>query len=137
MPRDSAVGLERSIAQIDGFDRGECMERWQTSFGRPPPKHLSVPFMKRVLIWDIQNDLLGGVSAKTERRLSQIASGKKLRSKAKPGSHPVREWHGRTYQVGVTSDGYVLDGKTWRSLSAIARQITGAHWSGPRFFGVE
>lgn len=137
MPRDSAIGLERLIAQIAALDRGECKESWRSAFGRPPPKHLSLPFMKRVLIWNLQNDLLGGVSPKTERRLAQIASGKKLRSKAKPGSHLVREWNGRTYQVEVTSDGYVMDGKTWRSLSAIARHITGAHWSGPRFFGVE
>jgi hypothetical protein len=56
---------------------------------------------------------------------------------AKPGARLVREWNGRTYQVDVTDGGYVMDGKTWRSLSAIARHITGAHWSGPRFFGVQ
>ena len=55
---------------------------------------------------------------------------------AKPGSHFVREWNGRTYQVEVVDGGYTMDGKTWRSLSAIARHITGAHWSAPRFFGV-
>ena len=80
---------------------------------------------------------LGGASAKTERRLKQIASGKSVAVVAKPGSHLVREWNGRTYQVKVTDEGYVMDGKPWRSLSAIARHITGAHWSGPRFFGVD
>jgi len=49
----------------------------------------------------------------------------------------VREWNGRTYQVEVKDGAYVMDGKSWRSLSALAKHITGAHWSGPRFFGVQ
>lgn len=98
---------------------------------------ISPQFIKRVLIWDLQNKELGGLSAGTERRLKQIASGKPPPAKAKPGSHLVREWNGRTYQVEVIDGGYVMDGKAWRSLSAIARHITGARWSGPRFFGVQ
>ena len=92
--------------------------------------------MKRVLIWEMQNGMLGGLSVKTERRLKQIASGRVPPAAAKPGSHLIREWNGRTYQVEVIEGRYVMDGKAWRSLSAIARHITGAHWSGPRFFGV-
>ncbi len=124
------------IAEIETCDRAACLVRWRAAFDRPPPKHLSLQFIKRVLIWDAQNRALGGVSAKTTRVLKQIASGKPLPTAAKPGSHLVREWNGRTYQVEVTDCGYVMDGKTWRSLSAIAKHITGAHWSGPRFFGV-
>ena len=124
------------IVEIERFDRSACLERWQAVFGRSPPKHLSQPFMKKVLIWDLQTRVLGGVSAKTGRRLKRIAAGKSVPLVAKPGSHLVREWNGRTYQVEVTEDGYVMDGATWRSLSAIARHITGARWSGPRFFGV-
>jgi hypothetical protein len=48
----------------------------------------------------------------------------------------MREWNGRMHLVDVTDNGFVFDGKTYRSLSAIARRITGAHWSGPRFFGL-
>ncbi|MDP3459099.1 MAG: DUF2924 domain-containing protein [Hyphomonas sp.] len=48
----------------------------------------------------------------------------------------MREWNGREHVVDVTVDGYVWNGRTWRSLSAIAKEITGAKWSGPRFFGV-
>lgn len=54
-----------------------------------------------------------------------------------PGTRLVREWHGRSHHVDVTEDGFVFEGKTHASLSAIARQITGAHWSGPRFFGLK
>ncbi len=52
------------------------------------------------------------------------------------GTRLVREWNGRTHVVDVSEDGFVFDGKTYRSLSAIAKRITGAHWSGPRFFGL-
>jgi len=137
MTTDQPCGLAARIADIDAMDRSECLERWRETFGRPPPKYLSPQFMKRVLIWEMQNRELGGVSVKTTRRLNQIASGKAPPTTAKPGSHLIREWNGRTYQVEVMDDGYVMDGKRWRSLSAIARHITGAHWSGPRFFGVQ
>lgn len=129
--------LNQAISDIERLDRGGCLDRWRDAFGRPPPKHLSPQFMKRVLIWDLQNKELGGLSIGTERRLKKIASGKTPPAKAKPGSHIVREWNGRTYQVEVVDGGYLMDGRIWRSLSAIARHITGARWSGPRFFGVQ
>ncbi|MDQ2091958.1 DUF2924 domain-containing protein [Marimonas arenosa] len=129
--------LEQALTEIDRLERRECLDRWREAFGRPPPKYLSPQFMKRVLIWELQTRMLGGLPAKTERRLKQIASGKAPPLAAKPGSHLVREWNGRTYQVEVLEGGYVMDGRTWRSLSAIARHITGARWSGPRFFGVQ
>ena len=128
--------LLQSIAEIDGLDRVGCLERWREVFGRPPPKYLSPKFLRRVLLWELQERLIGKLSPKTERSLTRLASGKAPPVTAKPGSHLVREWNGRTYQVEVVEGGYVMDGKTWRSLSAIARHITGAHWSGPRFFGV-
>ncbi len=125
------------ISEIETFDRGSCLKHWRETFRRSPPKYLSPQFMKRVLIWEMQNRALGGVSVETTRRLKQIAAGKALHTTAKPGSQLVREWNGRTYQVEVVDGGYVMDGKSWRSLSAIAKHITGAHWSGPRFFGVQ
>ncbi|UXX83792.1 DUF2924 domain-containing protein [Roseovarius pelagicus] len=129
--------LGSRIAEIDAFDRTECLNRWREMFDRPTPKYLSPQFMKRVLIWEAQNRALGGVSVKTTRRLKRIAADKTVATIAKPGSHLIREWNGRTYQVEVTGSGFVMDGKTWRSLSAIAKHITGAHWSGPRYFGVQ
>jgi len=72
----------------------------------------------------------------TQRR----GSGRDLRVVPAPilrsGTRLVREWNGRTHVVDVGEDGFVFDGKTYRSLSAIAKRITGAHWSGPRFFGL-
>lgn len=123
------------LDSIERFDRAACLDHWRSTFGRPPPKRLSVQFMRRVLIWDAQCEAHGSLCRKSERRLAEIASGK-ASAIAKPGSQLVREWNGRVYQVEVVKAGYVMDGKTWRSLSAIARHITGARWSGPRFFGL-
>lgn len=124
------------IEEIKALDRSGCLDRWRKVFGRSPPKYLSPQFMKRVLLRELQEQTLGGISRSTERSLSRIASGKASPPPARSGSHLVREWNGRTYQVEVVDGDYVMDGKTWGSLSAIAKHITGAHWSGPRFFGV-
>ncbi len=55
----------------------------------------------------------------------------------KPGAKLVREWRGETHDVLVLEDGFQWRGRQWRSLSAIAREISGTHWSGPRFFGLQ
>jgi hypothetical protein len=52
-----------------------------------------------------------------------------------PGTRLIREWNGRTIAVEVRDDGFVWNDQSYRSLSQIAREVTGAHWSGPRFFG--
>jgi hypothetical protein len=86
----------------------------------------------------------GGLSKATFRRL--IALTKELGtngviaadpgSRVRPGARLIREWRGRTHTVVVTEDGFEYAGKTYSSLSKIAQAITGAHWSGPRFFGL-
>ena len=107
---DRVLLLEPAINQMD---RSACLAHWRTVFGHPPPKYLSPQFMKRVLIWEFQTRLLAEVSKQTERRLRKIAEGKAQPAIAKPGSHLVREWNGRTYQVSVTVNGYVMDGRTY------------------------
>ena len=87
---------------------------------------------------------MGGASKATQRRLVTLAAefetGGTIApppgTKIKPGSRLVREWHGRTHTVCVTDGGFEFQGKTYRSLTKIARHITGAQWSGPRFFGL-
>ncbi|MEM8632969.1 MAG: DUF2924 domain-containing protein [Pseudomonadota bacterium] len=131
------IELPKRLAVIDTLDRDGCLNLWREMFGRSPPKYLSPQFMRRVLIYETQARALGGLSRTTEQRLKKAAAGAQSTASAKPGSRLVREWNGRTYQVEVVEGCYVMDGKSWRSLSAIARHITGARWSGPRFFGVQ
>ena len=138
--RASRTDLPECIREIGTLDRSGCLERWEASFGSPPPKHLSIRFLQRVLIHDLQCRVLGGYSVPVRRTLRSAMSNGAGQGKASPvpspGAHLVREWNGRTYRVEVTTSGYVLDGQSNRSLSAVARRITGANWSGPRFFGL-
>ncbi|MDZ5699849.1 DUF2924 domain-containing protein [Chelativorans sp. M5D2P16] len=140
--------LASDVAVFDALNRDECIARWKRQFGRVPPKYMSLRFMRRALAHEAQLKVHGGHSSAVRRALktalkearhgvgtaatSASASSVILR----PGTHLVREWNGRTYRVEVLEKGFLLDGKTYRSLSAVARRITGAHWSGPRFFGL-
>ncbi len=121
-------------------ERGAVREEWEAAFGSPPPPHLSVAFMRKALAHDVQCRADGGLPPAARRALRRIAGGEGVaestRARVKPGAQLVREWNGRTYQVEVVDGGYRIDGRTWRSLSAIARHITGTMRSGPRFFGL-
>ena len=68
--------IVRSIDEIIALDRLGCLQRWREVFGRPPPKYLSPQFMQRVLLWELQERMLGAVSRKTDRALARIASGR-------------------------------------------------------------
>ena len=108
--------------------------------GAAPPSSLSRVLMRRVLLHERQCRTHGGLSATTRRALAAMVNG--TPSIAAParsvsaGTHLVREWNGRTYQVEVLDNAYRFDGKTYPSLTTIAKRITGTHWSGPRFFGL-
>jgi hypothetical protein len=120
--------------------RGALQKDWGAAFGSPPPPYLSAAFMRKALAHDAQCRADGGLPANTRRTLRRISEGQGVaestRSIMKPGAQLVREWNGRTYRVEVVEEGYRMDGRTWRSLSAVAKQITGTTWSGPRFFGL-
>ncbi|MEL6735544.1 MAG: DUF2924 domain-containing protein [Pseudomonadota bacterium] len=133
----SCSELSKRLAVIDTLDRDGCLTLWREMFGRSPSKYLSPQFMRRVLMYETQCEALGGLSRTTEQRLKKVSLGAIATPRAKAGTLLVREWNGRTYQVEVVDGAYIMDGKSWRSLSAIARHITGSHWSGPRFFGVQ
>ena len=131
--------LLEQLREIAGMDRGQCRQAWSDAFNADPPKYMSIHFMRRVLAHDLQCRTLGGNSVATRRALKQVSGGRDASEVARvvgDGAALVREWNGRVYRVAVSGDGYVLDGKTYASLSAVARHITGARWSGPRFFGL-
>lgn len=111
---------------------------WQNVFGNAPPKYLSDDFQQSILIWEKQAREQGGVSREVQSALKNAHNCRVTIStgELKPGVTLVREWNGRTYQVNVDDNAFVMDGKRYKSLSAIARKITGAKWSGLRFFGL-
>jgi len=122
--------------------RDRLQKEWQVVMGAPPPAFLSVRIMEKALAFEAQCKAQGGVPAQLRRALERIADGDKADAiqsspmALRAGAHLVREWNGRTYQVEVLEKGFRMDGKTWPSLSALARHITGTNWSGPRFFGL-
>lgn len=120
---------------VDEIHRTDIQNAWRRSFGRPAPKYLSTSFMQRTLAWEDQAKVAGGLPADLKRSLRAGGKSRKVRQIG-PGTHLVREWNGRTYQVEVRECGFRMDGRDFSSLSAVAKKITGAHWSGPRFFGL-
>ena len=137
MPQDTGVG--RNVV-LDGLDFASLRRVWEQTFGATPPSSLSRVFLRRVLLHERQCRTHGGLSAATRRALAAMAnetpsSGAPAES-VSAGTHLVREWNGRTYQVEVVDNGYRFDGKTYPSLTAVTKRITGTHWSGPRFFGL-
>jgi hypothetical protein len=130
--------VSREIAALLALDRAGCLDRWQAAFDRPPPKHLSLAFMRQVLAHQAQVAAFGGLSARTRRVLAAALQRSPVRRKrVAAGARLVREWNGRTHEVEILADGFLFRGKRFRSLSAIAREITSARRSGPRFFGVD
>ena len=126
--------MSEELTAIMGWDRNTLLERWQAVFGLEPPNHTHASFMRLALAWQHQAESKTGATGK----LPGLASGTSRRSGAilRPGTRLIREWQGTTYQVLVTEKGFDFEGRHYRSLSAIARAITGTPWSGPAFFGI-
>ena len=142
---DSSV--EAELSAIPGLTRAELMERWVEAYGRKAPKGISRRLLEYVAAYQVQVRAYGGLSPATRRTLHRIAaapSREAIVQAAKagapksppPGTRLVREWHGRVYTVETLDTGFACDGRRFRSLSEVARHITGVHWSGPRFFGL-
>lgn len=107
---------------------------YHKAFGRPPPLRASEAFVQANVRYHQQAQAQGGLKSSTVRQLIELAEGK---ASVKAGTKFIRSWRGSTYEVAVTADGeFIYQNQTYRSLSAIARQITGTAWNGRAFFGV-
>jgi hypothetical protein len=128
-----------SVEQIEQMERGALITLWQELMDKPLPRHMSIVFLKQVLAFEVQSKRNGGLHSGFIKRLNKQAVGskpKRSNTEPKPGGRLLREWNGITHVVDIADGHYVWKEKRYRSLSAIARAITGAHWSGPRFFGL-
>jgi hypothetical protein len=142
--RDVAA-LEAEIARLPDLGHDELRKRWKLLFGRPAPKSLRRKFMARAVAYQMQVAAYGGLSAATKRRLREIAiaisngdrTGVSSGVQIKPGTQLIRQWQHTTHTVTVLDDGFTLDGRTYKSLSAIAKAITGTNWNGYAFFGIK
>ena len=134
----SQIRAEAEIAAIFDLNRTDLVAAWRRAYGKPPASGLSSTLMRRVLAWEGQSKAYGGLSAQTKRALkAALAPASATAPAARPseGSQIVREWNGAVYEVEVLAEGFRWRGAHWSSLSAVAKEITGTKWSGPRFFG--
>jgi len=136
---DSAK-ISARMSELGELDRSGLRVAWTKTFKKSSPHFLSMMFMRKALIREAQCRIYGGVPSSLKRALKSAAAGKSpgvpTTTSARPGTQLIREWNGRRYQVEVSDDGYRFNGERFTSLSAIALQITGTTWSGPRFFGL-
>ncbi len=138
------TGVAELLARLNDLTLDELRAEWRRLYRRAPPR-LSRDLMRRAIAYRIQEKAVGGLSAASKRKLKDHAIQIEITGRVRPDSRPVvrsgarlvREWNGRTYTVTVTEDGFEYGEKIYRSLTKVARVITGAHWSGPRFFGLD
>ena len=130
------ASLEDQLRVLEVMRSPELRSEWQRLFKTLPPK-LSPELMRVALAHKLQERKLGRLSPATVRELRSGAGPGRSKVKLKPGTRLVRSWNGRTVDVLVTAEGYAWEDRTYRSLSHIARDVTGTPWSGPRFFGLK
>ena len=138
------IEFKGEIAKLATLPRAGLVERWAALYLTPPPKGLGQRLLVNAVGYKMQAKRYGGLRPAVIRRLGKLCDAPTNHahrkpgtpSRLQPGTRLVREWNGHTHVVEVVDQGFIWNGDRHRSLSAIARAITGARWSGPRFFGV-
>jgi hypothetical protein len=135
--------IAEQLETLQSMDLIALRDEWRKLKGSEPPR-LSRDLMLRAVAHALQMQAFGALPPSTIKKLeTSIGEVGEVLSATEPsrrdlsaGARLVREWHGRTHSVEVLKEGFLFEGKIYRSLSEIARRITGSHWSGPRFFGL-
>jgi Protein of unknown function (DUF2924) len=143
MPRQNVRAVEGEINRLRSLTLEELRGEWLRLYHGHAPK-LSRDLLVLALGYRLQEIEHGGLGKATRRKLQTIAKSLRATGRVgsapslslKPGTRLVREWRGHTHTVTVTEDGFEYAGVGYPSLSKIAKKITDAHWSGPRFFGL-
>ena len=134
--------VAEAIARLADAPAHDLRVEWRRHHRTDPPPSLSRDLLLRAIAYKLQERAHGGLSQTAKRTLHALArttgsGGDHAPGQVaalKPGVRLVREWHGQAHTVLVLQDGFDYQGQRYRSLTQIAKAITGAHWSGPRFF---
>jgi Protein of unknown function (DUF2924) len=136
--------VEAELSHLPTMETGDLRELWRGLFGNLPHSKLRRELLIPILAYRLQEKAFGGLKPSTSRRLraaaADIGEGKKPAGQdlaPRPGTRMVRQWQGKLYEVVTLESGFMFDGQKYRSLSEIARAITGTRWSGPAFFGLK
>jgi hypothetical protein len=135
--------LESQLSRLSSLETSDLRNFWLELFGERPHPKLRRELLIPILSYRLQEKVLGGLRPSTARRLrtivDELASGKKRIRNNYPGpragTRMVRQWRSKLHEVITLESGFMYDGQKYRSLSEIARAITGTRWSGPAFFG--
>ncbi len=129
--------LDADLAALVTMSPAQLRQRWNEVSKKPLPR-VSPAMLRLALAYELQAKVLGGLSRAAQQRLDQAAAAKTQTRSASPGMRLVREWQGNVHIVTIGETGEVeWNGQTCRSLSEVARAITGTRWSGPAFFGLK
>ena len=145
MPRFPDNDVAAHITKLACLSVGDLRAEWTRVFGSSSPKNAQREYLLRAITYRLQCDQFGGLSLTVTRGLRKLCGGKAEAPKVavtptrtlKPGARILREWKGAVHEVEVVDDGYRYRQETYKSLSVIARRITGTRWSGPVFFGLK
>lgn len=145
MGNASRTDLDQQLTRLADMDKPGLREEWRKRFSSSPAPRLSKDSMVRSIAYKILEGILGGLSTAAQRKLNTY--GRQLKAsgtiavatdlRIKPGTKLVREWNNKTHTVATLEGGFEYQGRRYASLSKIAMEITGSHWSGPRFFGLK
>ena len=138
-PEPLNAGCAREIAGLCGLSRADLVERWVGLHGSPPIKTMTEGLLARGIAYEMQVRQLGGLTPAERKALGALAQGRSNPSPGalQAGTRQYRSWLGVSQDLLVLEDGYSWQGKSYASLSEVARAITGTRWSGPRFFGLQ
>jgi hypothetical protein len=136
--------ISRKLASLESSPIKALKQQWRALNGSEPPHRISRQLLIRAVAYRIQEQARGGLKPSTRRLLVRLGndarSGQPLKfepaTAASVGTVLVRDWHGTAYEVRVLDQGVLYKRKRYRSLTEVAKLITGAHWNGPRFFGL-
>lgn len=141
---DLRAELPARLAAVGTMERDDLVAEWRRQFRVNPPDRIRRELLELAVAWKVQEKALGGLKKAVATELRSLADAlattgdihRAKTPKLKPGARLLREWGGATHEVTVIDGGYLWNGEVRKSLSAIAEEITGTHWSGPRFFGL-
>lgn len=136
--RGGAKWLDILLDKLPAMPLAQLREVWRASENSEPPA-LPETLLRSLLAHRLQEHCFGGLSSSAARELRKAAAQGEPSPAAAlgPGTRLIREWNGRTIAVQVREDGFVWEERLYSSLSRIACEVTGAKWSGPRFFGID
>ena len=142
-PAMDSEALAAEILSLSKLDIDKLRERWKAIYGKAPSREIGRSFLTRAISYRLQERAYGGLKPSTSRLLARAVEETATGSSKKPqtrmaqsGTILIREWRGTAHRVTMLDNGVTFNGKRYRSLSEVAREITGSRWSGPRFFGL-